>query len=141
MNIDWLNVLSTLVATFVGGLAGSWFASRATHRQTQLNLQASEFQWQKERAFELIDVVDEFVNYAWRKETLTLPERDRLTRRLLVLSAIVLPEYVSEIRSQTQEVRKYHINKEHNTTFPAVEKYFNGIRQTLLKKITATFNK
>jgi hypothetical protein len=128
MSIDWINIVST----FGAAIAGSWFGARATHHQTKMNLAHAQAQWKRERAFELIGVVDEYVNYSFRKDTLSLPDRDNLSRKLHALCSIVLPEDAARVRQNFSSVRKLHIGQECKTTFPETEKLFSELRDKLI---------
>jgi hypothetical protein len=100
MEIDLINVAST----FGAAIAGSWFGARATNKQTLANIKLEEAKWRKERSFELLDQIDEFVNYSFRVNTLTLPERDRLSRKLLTLAAIVIQQEAKVVSTWISEI-------------------------------------
>lgn len=136
MNIDWV----TIAATFGAAIAGSWSGARATNQQTSINVRLERDRWMKERYFEFLETSDEFVNVSFRKEALGLHDRDRLTRKLLTLASIVMPENQNQISQMVYEVRNLHVGKKCELQFSDVEKYFDELQVVVKTHISELVN-
>ena len=131
MAIDWV----TIAATFGAAIAGSWFGATATNRQTKSNIQMEENRWLRERCFEFIEASDDFLNISFRKEVVPLPERDRLTKRLVNLASFVAPESRGELVDKVYEIRNIHINKSCSIKFHEFESYIESLQEKVREKL------
>jgi hypothetical protein len=136
MAVDWV----TIAATFGAAIAGSWFGARATNKQTSINVKLDRDRWLKERRFEFVQTADEFVSFSFRKDTMPLHDRDRLSRKLLTLASIVVPSQLAELTALVQEVRNLHIGAPCNTQFAYVDKFFSDIQAQVKEQINQQVN-
>jgi hypothetical protein len=136
MAVDWM----TIAATFGAAIAGSWFGARATNKQTSINVKLDRDRWLKERSFEFVEIADEFVSYSFRKNTMEIHDRDRLSRKLLTLASIVVPNKSNDLAALVKEVRKFHVGLTYNTTFTQVDKFFSEIQEQVKKQINQQVN-
>lgn len=138
-----LSFCATLAATFIGGWAGSWFAAKATSKQTQVQIalqnaqsKAQETLQLKEHAFELLQIIDEFMAYSFQKDaSLHRAERDVLSRKLISLCGLLLPDDATSVRTHVWEIRNLHVGKKCKYTFDEVDYFFD----VLSKKVNAKF--
>lgn len=120
MEIDVINI----AATFGAAIAGSWFGARATNAQTKTTVQLAKNQWKRERAFELIGALDEYLSHSFRKE-LDAASRDQLSRKALALTSLVVPDELDRFQADIKSVKEWHHKSENNQPKPSGICYSN----------------
>ncbi|WP_078120443.1 hypothetical protein [Thiosocius teredinicola] len=132
MNIDWLNAGSTLIAAAIGGI----IAARVATYQTRATLKAEQDGRKQETARELLEAIDSFMHIAYRGEH---EERQRHCRRVLTLSALLIPDQFDAIQSRLNYVHLWHRREEGDKPrgigLTATEGFFAKIKQHLFQTI------
>ncbi|BBP01671.1 hypothetical protein [Sulfuriferula nivalis] len=101
MEIDWTNIVATLTSAMLGG----WIASRIATYQTQATVRSNEQNQKQEVARDLLEAIDSFIHVAYRGES---SERQRHSRRIRTLCALVLPSEFEEINNHLKKVEAWH---------------------------------
>lgn len=104
-------------------------------RQIESNVGLEREMWLRERAFELLQLIDEFVGISFRKgnDVRPIQERDILSKKLLTLSSVLLSrEDGKNIESRIWKVRAMHVEGgKCSFNFGELDEFFKSIKDKL----------
>lgn len=135
--IDWPNIVATVAAAVIGG----WIAARIAQRQTEAMQQVELQKFRSHAARELIEAVDSYVHIAYRsKDEAGKLERQRLRRRIVSLTAEVLPEKVEPVQEHLDGIEKWWRAKRGGLApkgmgYTATEIFFDGFKEDLFEQV------
>lgn len=138
-SIDWPNVTATLIAAAIGGKVAMSIA------RAQMNeIRAIEQdRIRRELGRELIEAVDSYVHIPYRGAADETLERQRLRRRILSLTALLVPEQFNPVEDHLNRVDKWWRGRETGLSvrgvgYTATEEFMSRFKQTLFAEVFKT---
>lgn len=135
--IDWPNIVATVAAAVLGG----WIASRVAQRQIHAAQAAERDKARRDVARDLIESVDSYLHIAYRGGDQERLERQRLRRRILSLTAIVLPDRFAAMQEHLDLVERWWraksnpAKKPRGVGYSATEAHFIDLKQAVFVEV------